>query len=79
MESERFEQNEERTFFFSFPFHFSKQQKFSLGLPKWKFSTWKKHFTAGKKSGKMTFSCYALMGPVHVSVMSVTGPVLDFG
>ena len=36
--------NEERTFF-SFSF---------LGLPKLKFTTGKKHFTPGKKSGKMT-------------------------
>ena len=28
--------------------------KFVFGLPKWKFSTGKKHFTPGKKSGKMT-------------------------
>ena len=27
---------------------------FVLGLPKWKFSTRKKHFMLGKKSGKMT-------------------------
>ena len=25
-----------------------------MGLPKWEFSTGKKHFTPGKKSGKMT-------------------------
>ena len=25
-----------------------------LGVPKWEFSTGKKHFTPGKKSGKMT-------------------------
>ena len=42
-------------FFFFFAFHFSKRQKFVLGLPKWKFSAGKKHFTTGKKkSGKMT-------------------------
>ena len=46
-------------FFFFFPssffaFHFSKPLKFVLGLPKWKFSTGEKHFTLGKKSGKMT-------------------------
>ena len=39
--------------FFSFAFHFWKQQKFVLGLPKWEFSTGKKHFMLGKKSGKM--------------------------
>ena len=59
-------ENEERTFFFCFvlfcfvclffffAFHFSKRRKFVLGVPKWKFSTGKKHFTPGKKSGKMT-------------------------
>ena len=31
-----------------FAFHFSKPLKFVLGLPKWKFSTGKKHFTLGK-------------------------------
>ena len=35
-------------------FHFSKPLKFVLGLPNWEFSTRKKHFTSGKKSGKMT-------------------------
>ena len=38
---ERKFQNDERTFF-------SKPLKFVLGLPKWKFSTGKKHFTPGK-------------------------------
>ena len=37
-----------------FAFNFSKRLKFILGLPKWEFSTGKKHFTPGKKSGKMT-------------------------
>ena len=37
-----------------FCFHFSKPLKFVLGVPNWKFSTGKKHFTLGKKSGKMT-------------------------
>ena len=41
-------------FFFFFAFHFSKQLKFVLGVPKWKFSTGKNAFHAGKKSGKMT-------------------------
>ena len=40
-------QNEERTFFFL-------TMKFVLSLPKCEFSTEKKHFTLGKKSGKMT-------------------------
>ena len=39
---------------FFFAFHFSKRLKFVLGPPKWKFSTGKKHFMPGKKSGKMT-------------------------
>ena len=37
---------------FSFAFYFSKQQKFVLGLPKWKFFTGKKDFTPGKNQGK---------------------------
>ena len=32
----------------------NKKLKFVLGLPKWKYSIGKKHFTLGKKSGKMT-------------------------
>ena len=49
-------QNEEKVlffFFFFFFFTFQKWMKFVFGLPKWKFSTGKKHFTPGKKSGKM--------------------------
>ena len=42
----------ETPFFFFFAFHFWKRQKFVLGLPKWEFSTGKRHFTPGKKSGK---------------------------
>ena len=41
-------------FFFFSLFTFSKRQKFVLGLPKWKFSIGKKHFTPRKISGKMT-------------------------
>ena len=37
-----------------FAFHFSKQLKFVLGLPKWKFSTGEKAFHTGEKSWKMT-------------------------
>ena len=37
-----------------FAFHFSKPLKFVLGLPKWECSAGKKHFTLGKKSGKIT-------------------------
>ena len=37
-----------------FAFHFWKRRKIILGLPKWEFSTGKKHFTPGKKTGKMT-------------------------
>ena len=39
-------------FFFFLAFHFSKQWKFVLGVPKWKFSTGKKEFTPGKKIWK---------------------------
>ena len=52
---ENFE-NMERTFlfffFFFFSFHFSKPLKFVLSLPKWEFSSGKKHFTPGKKIRK---------------------------
>ena len=40
---------------FYFLLLFSKPLKFVLGLPKWKFSTGKRHFMLGIKSGKMTF------------------------
>ena len=53
-------QNEERTFF-SFASHFSKPRKFVLGLPNWKFSTRKKHFTRREKMTlppQEKFSCY---------------------
>ena len=39
-------------FFFFFAFHFWKRRKFVLGLPKWEFSTGKKHFTPGKNQEK---------------------------
>ena len=41
-------------FFFFFAFHFWKRRNFVLGPPKWEFSTRKKHFMPGKKSGKIT-------------------------
>ena len=42
-------------FFFSFfAFHFSKRQKFVLGLPKWEVFYREKNINAGKKSGKIT-------------------------
>ena len=47
---------DKRTLFFFF-FHFSKPPKFFGGLPKipkWEFSTGKKHFTPGKNLEKMT-------------------------
>ena len=52
-------QNEERSFFFFFFFFFClslfKNTKIiCFGSTKWKFSTRKKHFTPGKKSGKVT-------------------------
>ena len=40
-------------FFFFLAFHFSKPLEFVLGVPKWEFATWKKHFTPGKNSGKI--------------------------
>ena len=48
--------------FFFFAFHFSKRRKFVL--PKWKFSTGKKHFTPGKYqendfAPSEKFFCYA--------------------
>ena len=52
--------------FFFFAFHFSKPLKFFLGVPKWEFSTGKKHFMPGKKIRKKNYfvpsekySCYA--------------------
>ena len=54
------EQNEDKMmrgpFFFFFAFRFSKPLKFVLGLPKWKFSTGKKTFHAGKKIRKNDFA-----------------------
>ena len=41
---------------FSLSLHFSKPLKFVLVLPKWKFSTGKKHFTPGKKISKNDFA-----------------------
>ena len=58
-------ENEERTPFFFFFFCFSVfKTNFVLGLPKWKFSTGKKHFMLGKNQKKWlppqkNFSCYA--------------------
>ena len=46
-------------------FTFENDGNLSLGLPKWEFSTGKKHFTPGKESGKNDFApsekytCYA--------------------
>ena len=41
-------------FCFVFSFSLFKTTEFFFSLPKWEFSTRKKHFTPGKKSGKMT-------------------------
>ena len=41
-------------FFFFLLFTFENNRNLFLGLPKWEFSTGKKHFMPGKKSGKMT-------------------------
>ena len=47
------ERGEELFFFFFFAFYFWKRwRKFVLGLPKWEFSTGKKHFTPGKNQEK---------------------------
>ena len=59
MEGEQLEMEEGKVIksvedFFS-PFHFWKRRKIVLGHPKWEFSTGNKHYTPGKKSGKMTF------------------------
>ena len=43
-------------FFFFFAFHFSKQRKFVLDVPKWKFSTGKKDFMLGEKIRKNYFA-----------------------
>ena len=43
-------------FVFVFAFHLWKRRKFVLGLPKWEFSTGKKHFTPGKKIRKNDFA-----------------------
>ena len=43
-------------FFFFFAFHFSKPQKFVLGLPKGEFSTGKGHFTPRRKIRKNDFA-----------------------
>ena len=50
MEEEKVWKQGERTFFSPSVFysHFLKTLKFVLGLPKWKFSTGKKAFHAGK-------------------------------
>ena len=49
LERESYKRGED---FFFLAFHFWKRRKFVLCLPKWEFSTGKKHFTPGKKSGK---------------------------
>ena len=41
---------------FFFFLTFQNDKKFVLGLPKWKFSTRKKHITPGKKSRKNDFA-----------------------
>ena len=55
------------------------EDQFVLGLPKWEFSTGKKHFTPGKKSGKMTFPlrkiCLLRPWPRAVKAVSLAGQV----
>ena len=63
-------------FFFCFAFHFSKPLKFVLGLPKWEFSTRKKHFTPGKKIRKNDFAPsekYSSYAPTVFLVTSYQG------
>ena len=43
-------------YLFIFSFHLSKPLKFILGLPKWEFSTRKKHFTLEKQFWKNDFA-----------------------
>ena len=59
----------EDLFFFP-PFHFSKWLKFVLGQPKWEFSTGKKYFTLGKKSGKITL-------PPQKNILVTPLPILE--
>ena len=54
-------------------FHFWKRRKFVLGLPKWEFSTGKKHFMPGTKSGKMTLPPQKNM-PVTPLIPSIFKP-----
>ena len=74
-------QNEERTSFFFFAFHFSKSLKFVLSLSKWEFSTEKKHFTPGKKSGKMTLPPLKniLLMPLATSFLNVASANCNSG
>ena len=51
---EKLQQNKERYFFFCFSLFKTTKICFEWSVPKGKFSTKKKHFTLGKKSGKMT-------------------------
>ena len=57
-------------FFFLLLFTFENDGKFVLGLPKSEFSTGKKHFTSGKKSGKITLP---LQKNLHVTPLFVMG------
>ena len=69
-------------FCFFFLSTFKKRQKFVLGLPKWKFSTGKKRFTPGKKSGKNDFapsekfSCYAPVPKAHIHVYMIISSMI---
>ena len=56
-------------FFFFFSFLLSKPQKFVLGLPKWEFSTGKKHFTPGKNQEKLICPLLKniLVTPLHLT------------
>ena len=60
-------------FFFFSPFHFSRQRKFVLGVPKWNFSTGKKEFTPGKKIRKNDFAPSEKKIPVTPLLKNVNG------
>ena len=52
---------------------FSKPLKFVLGLPKWKFSSGKKHFTPGKKVRKNDFASSAKLSSYAPAQVHCTG------
>ena len=81
IENGRRKSYEMKTFFFFFFFCLSlfKPLKFVLGLPKWKLSTWKKHFTPGKKSGKMTLPLQKSFPVTPLVCSTWFGPLISNG